>query len=44
METFGADISRRYLEKIGYPPEALREMVKGIALLQDILAQANKGL
>lgn len=29
---FSADISRRYLEKIGYPPEALREMVKGIAL------------
>lgn len=29
---FSADISRHYLEKIGYHPEALQEIVKGIAL------------
>lgn len=27
-----ADIAKHYLEKIGYPPETLQEMVRGIAL------------
>lgn len=29
---FSADISRHYLERKGYPPETLREMVRAIAL------------
>lgn len=29
---FSADIAKRYLEMIGYPPGPLREMVRGIAL------------
>lgn len=29
---YSADISRHYLENMGYAPEALREMVRGIAL------------
>lgn len=29
---FSADIAKRYLELIGYPPGSLQEMVKGIAL------------